>query len=488
MADAPAAEPAPAAAEPAAAVDPAAAEAGAAREERVEALAEPAVAPAMTPREGDAPVPEETPAPEPEPEPEEPAAEPEAEVKEKKESLARGEDATIIDGDKYWAEMAIPDWAKDLVRKKNYAQPTTIQALTVEKVFAPDQLAFHILGQAPTGSGKTLCFVIALLRPVYDAAALPTGTSAVCIMPTQELAVQMQLYMQAFEGLFYVTDGKGAPEPGKLSIRMLIKDEKRNMKTEPAVTQNILIGTPGTILSFGKKKLLDLRNCTSFVLDEADDLLAKKMETQVKDCQKLIEKARGKGNYNMLFFSATFTPGVVKMCKRMAPGIHLIQPADYTEQKVRSAVMQKKSQVDNVAQKVERLIQIFPMLATGGGQTLVFVDGRKSADDVARQLTVALESQGYTVDSLTGQKTSEERKRLMNQFRTGATKFLIATDVLCRGINVPAVNFVIHYDLPMVRSRLSSSSSSLARSLPFLELTRCSVRALLAGVGREQWR
>jgi superfamily II DNA/RNA helicase len=434
-----------------AAAEPSAeAEAEASRAERAVALAE-----------APAPEPEEAPAPEPEPEPET-AAEPEAELREKKESAVRGEDASIIDGDKYFAEMAIPDWCKDLCRKKNYAQPTTIQALTIEKVFAPDQLAFHILGQAPTGSGKTLCFVLALLRPVYDAQALPAGTSAVCIMPTQELAVQMRLYMEAFEGLFVVSDGKTPPEAGKLTIRMLIKDENRNMKTEPPVKENILIGTPGTILSFGKKKLLDLRNCTSFVLDEADDLLAKKMETQVKDCQKLIEKARGKGNYNMLFFSATFTEGVVKMCKRMAPGIHLIQPTDYTEQRVRGAVRQVKSCVESVEQKVERLIQIFPMLATGGGQTLVFVDGRKSADDVARQLSAALESQGYTVESLTGQKTSETRARLMDQFRTGATKFLIATDVLCRGINVPAVNFVIHYDLAMVRP--SNTHSSLSRS------------------------
>jgi ATP-dependent RNA helicase DDX19/DBP5 len=348
--------------------------------------------------------------------------------------------------------MDIPEWCKDLCRRKNYAQPTTIQGLTIEKVFAPDQLAFHILGQAPTGSGKTLCFVLALLRPVYDTGALPTGTSAVCVMPTQELAVQMKLYMEGFQDMFILSDGRTQVEQGKLSIRMLIKDENRDMKKEPPVRENIVIGTPGTILSFGRKKLLDLRNCQSFVLDEADDLLAKKMEVQVRDVQKLIEKARGKGNYNMLFFSATFTESVVKMCKRMAPGIHLIQPADYTEQKVRSAVRQVKCGVDHVSQKVERLIQIFPMLATGGGQTLVFVDGRKSADDVAHQLTVALESQGYTVESLTGKKTAETRQRLMDQFRTGATKFLIATDVLCRGINVPAVNFVIHYDLAMVRS------------------------------------
>lgn len=400
--------------------------------------------------------------PEPEPEPaNEEAAEPEAasteeaasaeEVQEAKESKKRAQDASIIDGDKYFEEMNIPEWCKDLCRRKNYAQPTTIQALTIEKVFAPDQLAFHILGQAPTGSGKTLCFVLALLRPVYDAGTIPTGTSAVCVMPTQELAVQMQLYMEGFHDMFVVSDGRTKLAEGKLSIRMLIKDENRDMKKEPPVKENIVIGTAGTILSFGRKKLLDLRNCQSFVLDEADDLLAKKMEVQVRDVQKLIEKARGKGNYNMLFFSATFTESVIKMCKRMAPGIHMIQPADYTEQKVRSAVRQVKCGVDHVSQKVERLIQIFPRLATGGGQTIVFVDGRKSADEVARQLTVALESQGYTVESLTGKKTAETRQRLMDQFRTGATKFLIATDVLCRGINVPAVNFVIHYDLAMVR-------------------------------------
>ena len=312
-APAPAAEPAPApAAEPAPApaAEPAAAEAEAARAERAEKLA------------GDAAA--ETPAPEPELEPE---PEPEAEApKEKRQSAVRGEDASIIDGDKFFEEMALPDWVKELTRKKGYKQPTTIQAMTIEKVFAPDQLAFHILGQAPTGSGKTLCFVLALLRPVYDAQALPTGTSAMCIMPTQELAVQMQKYMEQFEGLFAVSDGRTPDAEGKLSIRMLIKDERRDMKTEPNVTQNILIGTPGTILSFGKKRKLDLKNCTSFVLDEADDLLARKMEVQVKDCQKLIEKARGKGNYNMLFFSATFTDAVKKMCKRMAPGLHMISP------------------------------------------------------------------------------------------------------------------------------------------------------------------
>jgi ATP-dependent RNA helicase DDX19/DBP5 len=396
------------------------------------------------------------PGPEPQPEPE-PEPEPEVQQpKEKKEAWAKSQDASIVDGDKYFATMAIEEWAKEQTRKKGYTQPTTIQGLVMDCIFQEGISSYHVLGQAPTGSGKTLCFVMALLRPVYDDLGkgatvdqiAGSGTLAVCVMPTMELAIQLRDYLEAFEGHFVVADGKTPPPPGRITIRMCIKVDGRKIKQEPKVTENIVIGTPGTILSFGKSRLLDCKKVTSFVLDEADDLLNKKMDVQTKDIQKIIDRARGKGNYNMLFFSATFSDEVINMCKRMAPGIMIVKPHDYTESKVRGAVKQVKCAVASAAEKVQRLIDVFPKLATGGGQTLVFMESRKGSDSVAQQLTAALTESGYSVESITGGKTAEQRQTLMSQFSSGAIKFMIATDVLCRGVNIPAVNFVINFDLP----------------------------------------
>jgi len=276
-------------------------------------------------------------------------------------------------------------------------------------------------------------------------------------MPTMELAIQLRDYLQEFKELFYATDGQTPAEPGRLSIRMLIKDDKRDKdrkwhtKVKP-VTQHIVIGTPGTIQKFAKKKLTQFGNVKSFVLDEADHVLAKKMEDQTKQIQQYINTDQNlpkgvPGNYNMLFFSATFTPEVQQLCTDMAPGLHIIKPADYTESKVRKAVRQCKSAVTSDDEKTKRLLEVFPKLATGSGQTLVFVASGKDASRISSEL----QADDYSVESMNSRgTTSEERQDLMRRFAAGAIKFLITTDVLCRGVNIPAVNFVVHYDLPFV--------------------------------------
>lgn len=249
---------------------------------------------------------------------EQPEPEPEPQAEEKQQAKAKSEDASIIDGDKFFAEMPIPDWAKDLCRKKGYSQPTTIQGMVIDHIFSnSSDTRYHILGQAPTGSGKTLCFVLALLRPVYEALQgsiatieqiAASGTMAVCVMPTMELAIQLKNYFEEFEGLFASSDGTAPLPTDRISIRMAVNtknksDSRAQAKEKQNVApcrENIVIGTAGTIMSWDKKKVFDFKNVQSFVLDEADALLDKKMDQQTLTIKTSIDKAVGKGAYNMV--------------------------------------------------------------------------------------------------------------------------------------------------------------------------------------------
>ena len=167
-----------------------------------------------------------------------------------------------------------------------------------------------------------------------------------------------------------------------------------------------------------------------------------------------VEKGRSKGagGMNQLYVSATFTDRIERQVQKIAGGgLKILKPDNYLKQAVREGVNQKRVMVKRPEDRAQKLAELFPVLANSGGSCLVFLTTRKGANMVGEHLSQAkkLTEMGLTVDVLSGEKTPEERDTAFAKFNAGETKIMMATDVLCRGINIPSINFVVHYDLPV---------------------------------------
>lgn len=386
------------------------------------------------------------PEPEPGPEGEEQADEVQAKHVESVDT------SILANGDFFESMPLLPQHFKDMLRRMDYKEPTIIQKLIIDKVFEWRQKQtgyFQVMAKAPTGSGKTLCFMLAILDQVLgDDGKLkpdqPQAPAAICMLPTRELVVQMDDYLEKFE----------LHSMGGVTKRRLVKGDKPQ-----DVREHIVFGTPGMLINFMeaaiKKRIsFDLSNVAVFVLDEADNLVAGRMDIQTQRVKSAIDKARKKGNYHNLFMSATFPPKVEKYIKKLAPKVDIVRPDSYLDAAVRDGVRQTTCEVEGPELRALALVKLFPQLARAGGSCLIFLNDKEGAHvlanhlDYSAQVFTELQQSGITVGVLSSKNTPEERDIAFRNFRDGKMKVLVATDVLCRGINIPSVNFVVHYDIP----------------------------------------
>jgi len=271
-------------------------------------------------------------------------------------------------------------------------------------------------------------------------------TTALVTLPTRELARQMAQYLEKF---------RQSSVPS-LTFKELVKDV-----AVATVTEQVVFGTPGTICKFidlAKKRKIqwDMTGIEWYVMDEADNLLAEGFANETKKIRTALEKAKGKGSYfHQLFVSATFNERVFQMVDKTAGGdLVVLKPGDYLRQSVRTGVEQKRHKVKTPEDRARALALLFPELAKSGGSCLVFLSSGKGADQLNEHITEVneLKKAGLSVDVLTGKKTAAQRDEAFSKFSKGEIKILFATDVMCRGINIPKINFVVHYDLPTKRS------------------------------------
>jgi superfamily II DNA/RNA helicase len=294
-----------------------------------------------------------------------------------------------------------------------------IQALTLPLALRGQD----IIGQARTGTGKTLAFGIPLLELVSsDAGTLPR---ALVVVPTRELAIQVadDLRTAAVNLPVRVTTvyGGRAYEP---QIDAL------------AAGVDIVVGTPGRLLDLAQRRHLDLGAVRALVLDEADKMLDLGFLPDVERIAKLTPADR-----QTMLFSATMPAEVVTLARRhmrratsvRAEGDDESAPAPGTRQHVF-----RTHQMD----KIEVLARV--LQASGRGLTMVFCQTKRGADQVAR----ALESRGFAVATVHGDLGQGQRERALRAFRSGKVDVLTATEVAARGLDVDDVTHVVNYECP----------------------------------------
>lgn len=319
------------------------------------------------------------------------------------------------------------------IYKLNFRTPSKIQADSLRLILPNNDQYNNLIAQGHTGSGKTACFVLAMLNRVDDKI---DATQALCIVPTRELARQVEEVVVQLGNFTKATSRLAIPMSDEEMQEARVSGGNQTPRRGD-VKEHIVIGTPGKMGDWLKKRLLDPSNVKIFVVDEADKMVA----AQGLGDQTLRIKKQLPNSTQVLLFSATYADNVQRLATKLAPGANTIV---CEKDKISlGRVQQYFIDTGSSSGRYGFIEEIYDTLQLG--QTVIFVETRKDC----RALTEKLRDGGHTVSLLTGGEMGvDERDKVIDEFRAGTTRVLVATNVLSRGIDIPSVTAVINYDMP----------------------------------------
>jgi superfamily II DNA/RNA helicase len=287
----------------------------------------------------------------------------------------------------------------------------------------PIGLAGHdIIGQARTGTGKTLAFGIPLLQRIEHGGKKP---QALVIVPTRELAIQ-------------VTDDLNVAG-GKLGSRVLSVYGGRAYEPQiDALKHGVeaVVGTPGRLLDLVKQRYLDLSHVSVLVLDEADRMLDLGF---LPDIERLVDKVPARRQ--TMLFSATMPGEIVALSRKYLTRPTNVRAESHEESDTTPRTVQHVFQAHQM-DKPELLARV--LQARGRGLTMVFCQTKRACDRVAEDLV----KRGFAAAAVHGDLGQGQRERALRAFRAGKIDVLVATDVAARGLDVDDVTHVINYECP----------------------------------------
>jgi superfamily II DNA/RNA helicase len=338
--------------------------------------------------------------------------------------------ASVHVADRNFADFPINPLIAEALANAGITSPFPIQAMTL-----PVALSGHdIIGQAKTGTGKTLGFGVPLLNGVvspgeegYDALGDAAGKpQALVVAPTRELAVQVA--------------GDLATASKLRSVR--IAQIYGGRAYEPQIEQlvrgvDVIVGTPGRMIDLLNQGHLDLRFVRTVVLDEADEMLDLGF---LPDVEKLLS-ATPASRHTMLF-SATMPGAVVALARRYMTQPTHIRAADPDDD---GATVKAIAQFVYRAHALDKVEVLSRMLqARGRGLTVVFARTKRTAAKVSDELR----ERGFAAGAIHGDLGQGAREQALRAFRNGKIDILVATDVAARGIDVDDVTHVVNYQCP----------------------------------------
>ncbi len=308
--------------------------------------------------------------------------------------------------------------------------PFPIQAMTLPVALGGND----IIGQAKTGTGKTLGFGIPALQRViregdkgYEDLAFPGAPQALIVAPTRELAIQVG------------ADLAQASKHSNISITTIYggRPYEEQIAALKAGT-DVIVGTPGRLIDLNRQRVLNLKQVRTVVLDEADEMLDLGFLPDVERILAALPPVR-----QAMLFSATMPGAVITMARRyMSRPTHIRaqDPGDdesLTKRNIRQLVYRAHNMDKD--EMVARLLQ-----AEGRGKTIIFTQTKRSA----AKLTDELVDRGFNAGSLHGDLGQGAREQALKAFRSGKVDILVATDVAARGIDVDDVTHVVNLQCP----------------------------------------
>jgi ATP-dependent RNA helicase DeaD len=293
-----------------------------------------------------------------------------------------------------------------------------IQSETIPFALNGDDL----IGQAKTGTGKTIAFAIPVIEKINSTIA---ATQAIILCPTRELAIQVADEIKNL--LKYNSDIRVVAVYGGQPIDRQIRSLKKKI--------HIVVGTPGRVLDHIERRTLKLNGTSIAVLDEADEMLSMGFRDDIESILKNTPHKR-----QLLLFSATMSSEVLRLTKRLQKNPKFIKSKDIQSGK-KSSIEQYYFDVD-FGKRFDVLDHLLEKY--NPRQAIVFCNTKRRV----KALTSRLKVKGYKVDELHGDIRQSRRTSIMASFKSGKLSLLIATDVAARGIDIENIDAVINYELP----------------------------------------
>jgi len=320
-----------------------------------------------------------------------------------------------------FAELGLSGRLLRALENANYQTPTPIQAKAIPLLLDGRDL----LGIAQTGTGKTAAFTLPLLQNLEedDERAVPRRPRALILAPTRELAIQISDSIKTYGRHMRV---RQAVVIGGVGQRPQVEALLRGV--------DILVATPGRLLDLVNQRHADLGRCEYLIIDEADRMLDMGFIRDVRKIVAMLPEER-----QTLLFSATMPAEVARLAREI-----LFEP-------VRVEIAAKTVAVERIEQHVHHLdtaakrARLTKLLtAPGFERVIVFTRTKHGADKVVKHLA----RDGVSAEALHGNKSQGARQRVLDNFREGRSRVLVATDIASRGLDVDDVTHVINYELP----------------------------------------
>lgn len=308
------------------------------------------------------------------------------------------------------------------LQEEGYSTPTPIQAQAIPHVLAQRDL----LGCAQTGTGKTAAFSIPILQKLYTSKSnAGRGIKTLILTPTRELAIQIEESLRAY--------GR------HLGLRPLVIFGGVSQHSQVQALQrgvDILVATPGRLLDLMQQRYIHLNDISTFVLDEADRMLDMGF---VHDVKKVIVRLPAKRQ--TLFFSATMPPVIQDLADSILnnPVKVAVTPPSSTADTIQQALyLVEKNNKKNL------LLHLLKDDAINSA--LIFTRTKHGADRVVKDL----QKVGVEAQAIHGNKSQNARQNALQNFKSGATRVLVATDIAARGIDIDELSHVINFELPNI--------------------------------------
>jgi len=318
-------------------------------------------------------------------------------------------------------EMGLNDTLVRGIYNYGFEQPSKIQQLAI----VPMSQRNDILAQSQSGTGKTGAFTIGALSAVDTNLKAP---QVLVICPTRELSQQTERVAQAIGSYMNL---KVLSATGGNQIRADVSALKSGAQ--------FIVGTPGRVFDLICRGELSVEHIQYVILDEADQMLEDLFADQIRS----ILNSKFPSSTRLALFSATMPKNVLEIAENyLSNPIRILLPPDEV---TLEGIKQYYVQLDREDWKLPVLLDLYQQITVN--QAIIYVNKRQKAEWLAKQLS----SHGFTLEFIHGEMEVAERKKRMEDFRSGMTRVLISTDLLARGIDVQQISLVINYEMPIQR-------------------------------------
>jgi len=326
------------------------------------------------------------------------------------------EDEIVYESKHKFADFPFGAQLHHNISVKGYVTPSAIQDQAIPSIIE----GRDVIGLANTGTGKTAAFLLPIIERQTGIMLRP---SVLIIAPTRELAQQIDEQFREF--------AKGLGLFSTLIVGGVNVDRQvRELKRRP----HVIIGTPGRLKDLMQRHVLQLKNMTTLVLDEADRMLDMGFLPDIRQIVNEMPQER-----QTLFFSATITPDIAALVQTflkdpVTVSVRTTETADHVEQDV--------VEVRDKAHKLEVLTE---MLSKKEYEKVLIFGETKFG---VQRLSDHLDHTGIPSAAIHGNKNQSQRQRALKQFKDERVRVLVATDVAARGLDIPNVTHVINFDTP----------------------------------------